>query len=202
MIRVSLFLIIAIIFLFIPGYALFSYFNIFKQNIEKIAFAPFVAIILGCALELLRYSHFINIIILISVSVLILLISAGAIFIKRKDIIFIREDYSVLAILISFFLITTAYIGMPLKSNRVFFPDPEYNNAANYETLNVKVLNLAHTAANDNYVPFRQAQFFNNSVDLNDSPYLMPEWGVNFFYRTPVMGLFSAYYFDLFNNYT
>lgn len=199
MIRVSLFLIIAIIFLFIPGYALFSYFNIFKQNIEKIAFAPFVAIILGCALELLRYSHFINIIILISVSVLILLISAGAIFIKRKDIIFIREDYSVLAILISFFLITTAYIGMPLKSNRVFFPDPEYNNAANYETLNVKVLNLAHTAANDNYVPFRQAQFFNNSVDLNDSPYLMPEWGVNFFYRTPVMGLFSAYYFDLFN---
>lgn len=99
----------------------------------------------------------------------------------------------------SFFLLTTAYVSLPLKGSRVFFPDPEYNNTANYETLNVKILNLAHTTANDNYVPFRQAQFFNNSVDLNDSPYLMPEWGVNFFYRTPVMGIFSAYYFDLFN---
>lgn len=89
-----------------------------------------------------------------------------------------------------------AFITLSFTGPRTFVPDPEFRPDHNYEAFNVKVLNVAQTNANDNYVPYRQAQFMvNRSNPATDS--FIDEWGVHFFQRTPLMGAVTAQYFVL-----
>lgn len=93
-------------------------------------------------------------------------------------------------------LLSLLFITLPFNAPRTIVPDPQPQAGRNYSTLNVKVLNVAQTQANDNYVPYRQAQFFINRSDPGKDSFI-GEWGVDFFVRTPLMGAVTANYFNL-----
>lgn len=88
-------------------------------------------------------------------------------------------------------------MALPIHKSHTFIPDPTPVSGAHYDVLNVKVLNVAHTPANDNYIPYRQAQFFINRSDPAKDSFIS-EWGVSFFERTPLMGAVTANYLNLF----
>lgn len=93
-------------------------------------------------------------------------------------------------------IFASAFINLTFAQKYAIVPDPTPQSNSNYTTLNVKVLNLARTPANDNYIPYRQAQFFVNRSDPKHDSFI-GEWGVNFFERTPLMGAVTANYFNL-----
>ncbi len=88
------------------------------------------------------------------------------------------------------------YLSLSLSPNYKFIPDPTPRAERNYQVLNVKVLNISQTQANDNYIPYRQAQFFVLQLDPAKSSFI-DEWSVHFFQRTPLMGAVTAGYFNL-----
>lgn len=96
-------------------------------------------------------------------------------------------------------VLSIAFLGLPFTQKYTYTPDPTPSPNTNYNALNVKVLNISQTQANDNYIPYRQAQFFINRLDPTKSPFLA-EWDVGFFERTPLMGAVSANYFNLFHD--
>ncbi len=91
------------------------------------------------------------------------------------------------------------FISFQNFNSNNYIPDPEYRNDRNYSAFNVKVINISQTNANDNYIPYRQAQFFVNRSDPATDSFI-DEWGVHFFQRTPLMGAVSANYFNAFND--
>lgn len=93
-------------------------------------------------------------------------------------------------------LLSCVFISLTYPTKHTYIPDPEPLSGRNYEVLNVKVLNVSQTQANDNYVPYRQAQFFLNRSDPGKDCFIC-EWGVGFFQRTPFMGAVTAGYFNL-----
>lgn len=96
-------------------------------------------------------------------------------------------------------LLSTILILLPFTKPTNFIPDPEFRQDRNYSVLNVKVLNIVQTSANDNYIPYRQAQFIlNRSNPTTDS--FISEWGVHFFQRTPLMGGVVAFILNLFGD--
>lgn len=96
---------------------------------------------------------------------------------------------------LSFF--SLAFISLTFSGVRNFIPDPMFQQGSRYDdAFSVKVLNVAQTPANDNYVPYRQAQFFVNRSDPGKDSFI-DEWGVHFFQRTPLMGAVTAEYFVL-----
>lgn len=194
-----MFTVIATIFLFVPGFALLTRFKLLNSNLERIVFAPFVGVALAGGLGLLHAAGLVSNLVIQVISAVVLCLALWQIYSARKNIKIDREIIRLLAIYGAFFVITTTYVAMPLIRSGKYIPDPEYVNGSNYSVLNVKVLNLARTAANDNFVPYRQAQFFSNRISIQENPYLQPEWGVNFFFRTPLMGLVTSYHYSLTN---
>lgn len=109
-----------------------------------------------------------------------------------------KQWFGIGAVLLSS-LFATIYISLPYNPSTLIVPDPQPLAGRNYDTLNVKSLNLSKTQANDNYVPYRQAQFIVNKSDVKNSSFI-GEWGVHFFQRTPLMGTVTAGYFILLND--
>ncbi len=101
-----------------------------------------------------------------------------------------------LTALLAISIFSCAFINLSFTGSKPYYPDPQFITANNYETLNVKVLNVAQTPANDNYVPYRQAQFMVNRSDPAKDSFI-DEWGVHFFQRTPLMGAVTAQFFTL-----
>jgi hypothetical protein len=95
---------------------------------------------------------------------------------------------------------SSAFIGLTFNTTRPYVPDPVAQPGRNYNVLDVKVLNVAQTQANDNSIPYRQAQFFVDRIDPAKGDF-MNEWNVRFFQRTPLMGAVTANYFNLFNEH-
>lgn len=93
-------------------------------------------------------------------------------------------------------LFSSAFIGLTFNSKAVYLPDPTPQPTANYHDEVIKVLNVSQTQALDNYIPYRQAQFFVNRSDPAKDSFIN-EWGVHFFQRTPLMGAVTANYFTL-----
>jgi hypothetical protein len=93
-------------------------------------------------------------------------------------------------------ILPTAFASLSYESSYKYIPDPEAFSQRNYDVYNVKILNLAQTQANDNYVPYRQAQFIVNRSDPGNDCFIC-EWGVHYFQRTPLMGTVTAGYFML-----
>lgn len=96
-------------------------------------------------------------------------------------------------------LLSLAFIGLSYPGPWNQIPDPEPRSDRNYQVLDVKVLNVAQTNANDNYIPYRQAQFFANRSDPGKDSFI-DEWGVHFFQRTPLMGAVTAQFFNALND--
>ncbi len=101
-----------------------------------------------------------------------------------------------LLVLVAMSLFSCMFIGLHFSGTRVMIPDPQPVAHNNYEAFSVKVLNVAHTVANDNYVPYRQAQFILNRSDPAKDSFI-DEWGVHFFQRTPLLGGVTAQFFTL-----
>ena len=132
--------------------------------------------------------------------ILIVYIAYGVyLFIKDKAHTNLARQWFGIGAVVLCSLFATLYVSLPYSSSTLIVPDPEPRQGRNYDTLNVKSLNLSKTQANDNYVPYRQAQFIINKSDIaNDS--FIEEWGVHFFQRTPLMGTVAAGYFILLND--
>ncbi len=91
---------------------------------------------------------------------------------------------------------SSTFVTLTFPGNYQYVPDPEITSNRDYDTFSVKILNVAQTQANDNYIPYRQAQFiYNNSNPAHDS--FIDEWGVHFFQRTPLMGAVTASFFHM-----
>jgi hypothetical protein len=93
-------------------------------------------------------------------------------------------------------LFSSVFISLSFNAKYSFIPDPSPLPNRNYNVLSTKVLNVAQTPANDNYIPYRQAQFFINRSDPAKDSFI-GEWGVTFFQRTPLLGAVTANYFSL-----
>lgn len=124
------------------------------------------------------------------------LLTGTAVFIRQRlwhDLVSFRFP---LICLFLMSLLSCVFISLTYPTKHTYIPDPEPLSGRNYEVLNVKVLNVSQTQANDNYVPYRQAQFFLNRSDPGKDCFIC-EWGVGFFQRTPFMGAVTAGYFNL-----
>ncbi len=126
----------------------------------------------------------------------IALIAGGAGFVYWR---YYRELWKLrfpLICLVLMSLFSMAFVGLTFHAKYAVVPDPQPQAGRNYHVLNVKVLNIAQTQANDNYVPYRQAQFILNRSDPAKDSFI-GEWGVTFFQRTPLMGAVTASYLNM-----
>lgn len=185
------------VILFLPGFALLTRLQWLKSSLERFAFAPFVGLLLAAGLGLAQATKLLSGAQVVAITLIVIALSIWQLIVFKRYVRVNKEIVRLFLVLIAFFLITTSYIFLPLVRDIKYVPDPEAVNGSNYNVLNVKILNLAKTAANDNFVPYRQAQFFQNHINIREQPYLQPEWGVTFFFRTPLMGLVTSYFFDI-----
>lgn len=182
--------------LLIPGYACIKFFGIFKEKPGiELSLAYLLSILFSAILAIIGYVADIPSILLTVTHWIV--IAIGAYFFWRKkyyhDLLTHRFPLIALTLMTIF---SCAFIGLSMNSTRAYIPDPTAIPGNNYDTLNVKVLNVAQTPANDNYIPYRQAQFMVNRSDPAKDSFI-DEWGVHFFQRTPLLGAVTAQYFHL-----
>lgn len=185
-----------IVFL-IPGLAISAKLRICKNQFETIIVGYFFSAVIFGLTAFLWYITAISQNIFRTLIVAILLVCFWTLrnfFVSlQKPVIHLWLFF--VSVTIITFLLTT----LPYKPLYTFFPDPIYRSDRNYAVPSVKILNLAKTPANDNYIPFRQAQFFVNRMNIKTESFIR-EWGVNFFYRTPLMGAISGSMLLLFDD--
>jgi hypothetical protein len=149
--------------LVIPGYVLIKRFKLLEKSPGlQLCMAYVLTMVVYALLASLTYVLKINPWFSRGTSWLIILISLF-LFIRDglfKD--FITRYKFPLGCLLATSLFSLMFISLPFNAPRAFIPDPQPQAKRNYSTFNVKVLNVAQTQANDNYVPYRQAQFFIN----------------------------------------
>lgn len=124
----------------------------------------------------------------------LILFGAFVSFVKLKAWTILNKSIYPLSIFVLASLISLLVISLSFNKPFTVIPDPEPLAGRNYQVFDVKVLNVAHTNANDNSVPYRQAQFIINRSDPAKDSFI-DEWGVHFFQRTPLMGFVTAGYF-------
>ncbi len=180
--------------LLVPGYVIVCRLGWLKDEpLAQTALSYAVTIPIFASIAVFYYSIGLNLLIL-RLAIAAFLLWASYEFIKKRYYSQIKLGFSFIVFLL-FTLSSLIYITLPFSGAKTFVPDPTPQANRNYEAFNVKVLNVAHTQANDNSVPYRQAQFFSNRLNINTEPFIK-EWGVNFFYRTPLMGAVTSFYFD------
>lgn len=183
--------------LFVPSYAFIRSTRWLDKHEEVLICSAYaLSLVLYSAVSMLGYvlntnnsiTHFFG---------WIYILIGSIIFIQKKYYLEVSKLKALFFVFISLSLVSFLFINLNFTTNKSYVPDPEYIANSNYEALNVKVLNITHTNANDNYIPYRQAQFIINRLNPATSSFI-DEWGVHFFQRTPLMGSVSAFYFDLF----
>jgi len=196
MLLMPLYYIIFFVTLLIPGYVLVRRIGVFKQNPgAELALGYGITIIFFALLATLSYAAKVGPILTQVLTIFTILLSVYELIKKRYyvDIWILR--FPLICVLIMSML-ATLLISLPFLRPYSVIPDPKPNTGSNYRVYTVKLLNIAQTQANDNSIPYRQAQFFNNRLDPATAPFI-EEWGVNFFVRTPLMGAVTANYFNL-----
>jgi len=193
-----LFFVFVHITLLIPGYVVMRLCGLFRTNSS-------VEVCLGYVLGIVLYALGAVLIYAARVDPTIVRITLWALIISTVFIFILKGFYKSLwevrfpiICLFGMSLLSLAFMGLSFSPKFSILPDPSPTANRNYTVLNVKVLNVAHTNANDNYIPYRQAQFFLNRSDPAKDSFIA-EWGVTFFQRTPLMGAVSANYFNLLN---
>lgn len=182
--------------LLIPGYVMIKKSHwLNKHPGLELSFAYLLTIVFFALLATFQYALKLNPTVLRAIAWLTLLVSIF-LFIKNKYYKNVWELRFPILCLLAMSIFFTAFISLSFLATPKYIPDPTAQANRNYSTLNVKVLNVAQTAANDNYIPYRQAQFFTNRSDPAKDSFI-DEWGVHFFQRTPLMGAITATYFNL-----
>lgn len=181
--------------LLLPGYALITWLRPQWSAEEKFAFAYAPSLALYAVLGVIYY---VTPLPRWSLSFLLgALITASAVMIFWQRRHSIKLPWSQLAVW-ALALLSLIYIALPMVPTSTFMPDPEPVAGRAYDSFNVKVLNVSHTRANDNYIPYRQAQLLVNKLDISTTPFIK-EWGVTFFFRTPLMGAVVTFFFAAFD---
>lgn len=180
--------------LLVPGYVLLAKLKIFEKNTGfTIVFGYIASVLFFASLAALYYlinipQLMLQIIFWSSMAISLFLLVYEKLYLQLIPSVFIIGSF----VAMSFF--SLCFSGLTFQGPYTIIPDPEPRPDRNYNTLNVKILNVAQTNANDNYIPYRQAQFIvNKSNPAKDS--FIEEWGVHFFQRTPLMGAITAQYF-------
>ncbi len=183
--------------LLVPGYALAGGIKSLKARPGiKLSLAYLISLSLIALLSTAAYA--LRLPLGLTRTITWLVIIAGVfLFIKQRLWRELAASRLPLICLVLMSLFSLAFIGLTFNQKYSFIPDPEFNASRNYQVLHVKVLNVAQTNANDNYIPYRQAQFFLNRSDPAKDSFI-GEWGVGFFQRTPLMGAVTAGYLNLF----
>lgn len=184
------------IVLLVPGYVLVKQSKLLKGkpglelasgylvSLLLFAIAIFIGYITGLSYDVVRYVGLAG------------LVVSLFFFIKNKYWIDLKKLLLPITCLVFLSGLSTLFVSLPLAPNQPIIPDPEPLANRNYQVFDVKILNLTLTNANDNYIPYRQAQFIlNRSNPATDS--FINEWGVHFFQRTPLMGGVTAFLFNL-----
>lgn len=186
--------------LFIPGYALVSKTGLLSANKGlELSFSYVASIAVLGLLATLGYSAGIDWGFLRLVGWLLILLG-GMYFIRQRLWTEVWLQRLPLFCVVMLSAMSLLFISLEYNKDPQFVPDPQRVESSDYTDFSVKVLNISQTAANDNSVPYRQAQFFiNRSNPAKDS--FIDEWGVHFFQRTPLMGAVTASYFNLFNDH-
>lgn len=185
--------------LLIPGYVLISNLRPFLRHSGiTLSFSYLLSIAFFALLATAGYTLKVPEILLQTISWLVL-IGATVVFFYQRLYQQLKEYWLPLTALLLMTLFSVVFIGLSFGGNYKFIPDPEYRSDRDYGSFNVKVLNVSQTNANDNYIPYRQAQFFVNRSDPAKDSFI-EEWGVHFFQRTPLMGAVSAQYFIALND--
>lgn len=185
--------------LLVPGYVVIRQSKLLRKNPGvELGIAYAITLAAYCLLACITYALKLNELlpqVLFWVSLLLSLY----VFINKRLYKELRIHLFPLFSLVIMSTFSLAFIGLSFSKPFSITPDPEIRTDRNYNVLNVKVLNVAQTGANDNYIPYRQAQFFINRSDPAKDSFI-GEWGVGFFQRTPLMGAVSAQYFTAFND--
>lgn len=194
-----LFFIFVHLSLLIPGYTATRLSGLFKKGSGLLLVVSyFIPVIFLSLLATAGYIFKLDLR-LIQAVIWLGLLCAVAVFLKKR----MYREFSAfrfpLICLVLMSLLSCLFVSLSFPSKYTYFPDPEILSERNYDVFNVKVLNLAQTQANDNYVPYRQAQFIINRSDPGNDCFIC-EWGVGFFQRTPLMGTVTAGYFTLLND--
>lgn len=192
-----LYLIFVHALLLIPSYGLVTHLGIFaKQRAIQLCMAYFFSI------TTLALGGFVLYIFdvpskLLALTLWALVLVGTILFIKGRSWKHLLPLRFLLILFVSMTLLSTLFISLSFPSDKMnFVPDPEFQQGRNYNVLNVKVLNITHTQANDNYIPYRQAQFFTNNLDPQNNSFIN-EWGVGFFQRTVLMGSVVSSFFTM-----
>jgi len=195
-IHIIVYLLFIHISLLIPGYVVAKQSRLFsKRPGLELCCGYLLTLFFFALLATTGYAFDISLGLLRLVSWLALLGSMAVFVVKQ----YYYEIWSLRFPLICFMAITVfsaAFMGLTFNSSYSIQPDPQPQANRNYHVLNVKVLNVAQTRANDNYIPYRQAQFMINRSDPAKDSFI-GEWGVTFFQRTPLMGAVTATYFNM-----
>lgn len=199
MISALIFFLFVQVSLLIPGYALIKRTGIFKENPGlELCISYMSSIAFFGLLACLYYIFDLPKLFIFFCNWLVILASLLWIIKNQAYVSLYKLRYPII-ILLAVSFISVIFITLPIRNSRNIIPDPEPMQGRNYNTLNVKILNLSDTSANDNYIPYRQAQFIVNRSDPAKDSFIN-EWGVHFFQRTPLMGLVTADYFLIINN--
>lgn len=196
MIQLFIYFLFVHVAILVPGYVLLKKTGIFSKKPALLLSFSYVISLAFMALMALAYY-----ILVIPGSVLFIIgwvtiLASLFLLVKEKLYVGLYEFRFPLGVFVLMSLLTLVFINLPYVNARNLVPDPEPRPDRNYSVLNVKILNLSDTVANDNYVPYRQAQFFLNRSDPDKDSFI-GEWGVRFFQRTPLMGAITADFFIL-----
>lgn len=179
--------------LFLPGYVALSIFSDFSRD-ERIV-SSFAITIPVYALIAVTSSAFGLSNFFVSIFLIAAVLSSIYYFIKKKMYLDViqgdKEGFSVFLIL---FVLTLLFVSLPYAGEYKISPDP-YPIPDRYDSFNLKIMNLKHSSAIDNYVPYRQAQFIVDRLDIRTVGFIKI-WFVNFFQRTPLMGFVTAFFFQ------
>jgi len=180
--------------LLIPGYVLLHKLKLFNAH-------PGINLILGYLVSItflagLAISYYTCNIPLLVVQILFWASLSIGLFLCIYEKIYLQlaRHWLVLVSFGAMSLFGLCFTALAFQGNFAIIPDPEPRTDRHYDTLNIKVLNVAQTNANDNYIPYRQAQFIVNKSNPGKDSFI-EEWGVHFFQRTPLMGAVAAQYF-------
>lgn len=185
--------------LLIPGYVIVTNTRLLKDHSGiELCFGYLVSVALFAVFATAGYTLNLNPLVLQVLFWLLLLGSLAIFFYQKKYEKLLKERFP-LACFLAMTVFSLAFIGLSYQKPYSLVPDPEPRADRNYSVFNVKVLNVSQTNANDNYIPYRQAQFFVNRSDPGKDSFI-DEWGVHFFQRTPLMGAVTAEYFTALND--
>jgi hypothetical protein len=201
MILIPLYYLFFFVSLFLPGYVLISKLAFYKKS-------PGIELALGYTISILFYAFLataayvfgINLVVTRLVTALILIVSL-LIFITERYYTRLRVVIFPIFCIALLSVLATVFVALSYVKPYQPLPDPTPSNSSNYSVFDVKILNISKTQANDNSIPYRQAQFYLHRFNPAKDAFIR-EWSVTFFVRTPLMGAVTANYLNLFNEKT